>query len=135
VERTKEKRKMMNPVIVEVIAPTLASPELSFRGFGLILRQLGLQKKHSDACSDEYPDDWKEAVAMLSQWIKDISCLYRHRVHIQVIDAFSPLGLWKQIRYGLHRFPAFVVDRKSTYVGWDAGKLESLIDERIRQMA
>lgn len=121
----------MNPIIVEVIAPTLASPGLTFRGFGLLTGQVGLQKKYADACSEEYPDDWKEAVASLSRWIRELSSLYRHRVCIRIIDAFSPLGLWKQIRWGLHRFPAFIVDRKLTYMGWEAEKLEFLIDERI----
>jgi hypothetical protein len=44
------------------------------------------------------------------------------------------LGLWKQIRYRLFRFPAFIVDRKSTYIGWDYQELETLIDERIRHV-
>jgi hypothetical protein len=43
--------------------------------------------------------------------------------------------LWKQIRYRLFRFPAFIVDRKRTYIGWDYAELESLIDERIHASA
>jgi len=130
-----EQWKMMTPVLLEVVAPMFTSFELHRRGFGVILRQLGLHRDLLDDPSNQYPDDWKEAVALLAQWIRDISSLYKHRVRIQVIDAFSPLGLWKQIRYGFHRFPAFIVDRKNTYIGWDAQALESLIDERIRQLA
>lgn len=125
----------MNPVRVEVVAPMFINIGLNRRGFGIILRQLGFQKDLMNDPTNQYPDDWKEAVASLSQWIRDISSLYKHRVRILVIDAFSPLGLWKQIRYGLHRFPAFIIDGKSTYIGWDAGELESLIDARISQLA
>jgi hypothetical protein len=126
---------MMTPVMIEVVAPMFMSFQLHARGFGTILRQLGLQRDLLDDPSNQYPEDWKEALTILSRWMGEISSLYRHRVRILLIDALSPLGLWKQIRYGLHRFPAFIVDRKSTYVGWDAETLESLIDERIRQLA
>jgi len=40
--------------------------------------------------------------------------------------------LWKQLRYHVFRFPAFIVDKKHTYVGWDHEELEALIDDRIR---
>jgi hypothetical protein len=72
-------------------------------------------------------------VDYLSKWIQELSHLYRHRLQIRVIDAQSPLGLWKQIRYKLFRFPAFIVDRKLTYIGWDPKQVEALIDERIHK--
>jgi hypothetical protein len=93
---------------------------------------LGLNNKYRKASANEYPDDWKQAVVYLSQWIQEISSLYRHRILIRVIDAQSPLGFWKQIRYRLFRFPAFIVDKKSTYIGWDSQELETIIDEQIK---
>ena len=122
----------MNPIHIEIIAPMLSSMEMSCRGCGLMISSLGLKQKHRNACANEYPDDWKQAVEYLSKWIHRISSLYRHRVRIQVIDAQSPLGLWKQLRHRVFRFPAFIVDQKKTYIGWDHQELESLIDESIR---
>lgn len=123
----------MDAVVLEVIAPMLSTVELSSRGPSFIFGYVGLKGTYRDACMMEYPDEWKLAVGCLSERLREISYLYRHRIQIHVIDAQSPLGLWKQIRHRVFRFPAFIVDKKRTYVGWDTGKLEALIDERIHQ--
>jgi len=122
----------MRPVFLEVLSPMLSASQLSCRGCNSIFDFVGIGKKYRNACANEYPDDWKEAVSYLSDWIRKISMLYRHRIQIRVIDAQSPLGLWKQIRHRLFRFPAFIIDGKETYTGWDPRDLEALIDSRIR---
>ena len=93
-----------------------------------MLRLLGLHQKHREEWGGEYPEDWKEAVGILYNWMWELSSLYQHRIRIHVIDAISPLGLWKQIRHRAYHFPAFIVDRRHTYMGWDPEQLESLID-------
>jgi hypothetical protein len=123
----------MTPVILEVVAPMLSSVEMSCRGCGLIMDTLGIRKQDRQACAAEYPEDWKEAVEHLAAWIAEISRLYRHRILIRVIDAQSPVGLWKQIRHRVFKFPAFIVNKKKTYVGWNPGELESVIDEEVRR--
>jgi len=125
----------MTPVILEVVAPMLSSVEMSCRGCGLIMDTLGLKKQDRQACTQGYPQDWKEAVELLTAWIGEISHLYRHRILIRVIDAQSPMGLWKQLRHRVFRFPAFIVNKKKTYVGWDPRELESVIDEEVRRTA
>ena len=123
----------MDPVQLEVVAPMLAGVEVSCRGCGFILGSLGIRSKYRDACANEYPDDWKQEADHLSQWIRKISSLYRHRIQIRLIDAQTPMGLWKQMRYRLFGFPAFIVDKSRTYIGWDSQQLEALIDESIRK--
>jgi hypothetical protein len=123
---------MMTPILLEVIAPMVSGTEMSCRGCGLILETTGVRSKYRRACTEEYPEDWKMASHYLSDLVQSISSLYRHRIRIRLIDAQSPAGLWKQIRHRVFRFPAFVVDQKRTYVGWDSKELESLIDARIR---
>ena len=122
----------MKPVLLEVVTPLFSGMEIGCFGCDLIMNSIGLKKKDRSACVNEYPDDWKESLARLSAWIGDLTRLYRHRIHIRIIDPQSPLGLWKQIRHRVSRFPAFIVDRKNTYSGWDHEALEALIDERIR---
>lgn len=124
-------RLQVDPIQLEIVAPMLSTLEMGGRGPGFIFGYLGLKRKHRDFSVNEYPDDWKYAVDYLSEWIREISSLYRHRIRIQVIDAQSPLGVWKQIRYRLFRFPAFIVNKKRTYIGWDYKELEALIDECI----
>ncbi len=121
----------MNTILIEIVAPMLSTLEMSSRGYGLITASLGLNGKYRSASVNEYPDDWKEAVDYLSRWVEEISRLYRHRIRIDIIDAQSPFGFWKQIRHRVFRFPAFIVDRKKTYIGWDYQELETIIDGRI----
>ncbi len=121
----------MNPILLEVIAPMLSTVEMNCRPCSFMFDTLGIGHKYRRTSTNEYPEDWKQAVGYLSTWIHEMTNLYRHRLKIRVIDAQSPLGLWMQIRHRLFRFPAFVVDKKQTYIGWDTQQLEALIDERI----
>ena len=70
----------------------------------------------------------------MSDWMRQLSILYKHRIRITVIDAQSPLGIWKQIRHRLFSMPAFIVDRKHTCTGWSTEQLESIIDSRIQEL-
>jgi len=125
----------MVPVLVEIVAPVLWSMDMSCRGCGIAFDVAGLKEKDRSACLDSYPEEWKIATAHLSDCIREISRLYRHRVKIRLIDAQSPLGLWKQIRHKVRKCPAFIIDRKETYVGWDSRELETVIDQRIHGTA
>jgi hypothetical protein len=121
----------MRSVLVEIVAPMMIAEAPSSFGTNLVMGSLGLLKKGREACCSEYPVEWKEALDTLSAWIGNITRLYRHRVRIRLIDAQSPLGFWKQLRHRVFRFPAFILDGKSTYVGWNPEELEALIDERL----
>ncbi len=123
----------MTPVILEVVAPMLSSVEMSCRGCELVMEAVGLKNEDRRACEEGYPQDWKEAVDYLAKWIGEISRLYRHRILIRIIDAQSPLGMWKQLRYRVFKFPAFIVNKKRAYVGWDTKELESVIDEEVKK--
>jgi len=123
----------MTPILLEVVAPTLAGMGLGCFGCSVVLKEVGFEKTYRDSCTDEYPPGWKEESMRLSDCIKGIKNLYRHRVHITVIDAQSPLGIWKQIRHRVRALPAFIVDRRQAWSGWGTEKLESILDERIRE--
>jgi hypothetical protein len=123
----------MTPVLLEIVAPMLSSLGFGCRGCGTVTRQLGLQKSIHDAACDEYPEHWKEAAARIAEWVQELRRLYKHRIQIKLIDAQSPLGLWKQIRHGVFTLPAFIVDRKCACTGWETGHVESLIDQRLRE--
>ena len=56
---------------------------------------------------------------------------YPNRVHLQLIDAQSPVGLWKQIRHWIFTYPAWIIDRRVAYAGWDRSALETLIETTI----
>jgi hypothetical protein len=51
---------------------------------------------------------------------------------MRVIDAHSPVGMAKCLRHWIRKYPAFIINGKKAWVGWDKGKLEELIDKHIQ---
>ena len=63
---------------------------------------------------EEYPEDLKEQVVRLSDWIRELIQLYPNQIQVKVIDALSPLGLYKKLRYRIKEFPIdWTCDRDS----------------------
>jgi hypothetical protein len=123
----------MDPIQVEVVFPLLTSLQFGCKNCAVIFNQTGIPQSHHSSSADEYPEDWREDVKKLQEWMANASKLYKHRIRIRLIDAQSPLGIWKQIRHRFLKLPGFVVDRKAVHTGWDTELLESIIDERIKQ--
>jgi len=125
----------MVPVQIEIVYPSVIMLGPGCRGCAFFMKELDLGKSYGESCKKEYPPEWLEEAERLSTWIDDAARLYKHRIQVRFIDAHSPLGLWKQIRYGISRLPGFIVDQKEVCVGWDTQRLEALIDQRIRETA
>ena len=123
----------MKPVQIEVISPLLTAIEFHCPKCSLMMDQVEARSEYRSSCKDEYPEEWKEHEQRLADCLRNLSRLYKHRILIRIIDAHSPVGLWKQIRHRVRQFPAFIVDGKQTFTGWDSKVLESLIDRRIRE--
>ncbi len=68
---------------------------------------------------------------MLSDWVRELRRLYKHRLLIKLIDVQSPLGIYKSLRYRIRTYPTFIVEGKETYAGWDKGQLERLLDKYV----
>jgi hypothetical protein len=86
----------MKPVYVEVITKVLTTYDHCYR-CELIFEQVGLNKKFHRRDVNEYPEEAKEEFLRLSQWIRDLAKLYKHRILFKVIDAQSPMGLFKSL--------------------------------------
>jgi len=99
----------------------------------VLFDESGLQKEFDKKALEDYPQDLQEEVTRLSDWIRELSGLYKHRLVMRVIDAHSPVGMVKCLRHWIRKYPTFIIDGKETWVGWDKGKLESLIDKHIRR--
>jgi hypothetical protein len=129
----------MTPIRIEVVMPLITAIEFKCPRCATLVNDLDVRKHYLTDCENEYPEDWKRDVARLGDCLQQISETYKHRVKIKVIDAQSPLGLWKQLRHRLSKTPAFVVDGTDVCMGWDMDRLEELLDARIneasRQMA
>jgi hypothetical protein len=76
---------------------------------------------------DEYPPDLKEEYLKLSDWIRELTRIYKDRLLIKLIDAQSILGIYKSFRHWVRKYPTFIVEGQETYAGWDKKRLERLL--------
>ena len=76
---------------------------------------------------EEYPLDWQEDFQRLSDTIMVLANRYQSGILIRIWDPRSLQGLWKSIRYGVRRYPAFIVEGRAKVVGWDVAQLDQQI--------
>ena len=120
----------MKPILLEIVTKVLTSWG-QCRRCKILFDQAGLDQKFRQGEMDEYPPDLIEEYTRLSDWIRELNRLYKHRLLIKLIDVQSPLGIYKSLRYRIRAYPTFVVEGKETYTGWDKDQLESLLDKYI----
>ena len=63
----------------------------------------------------------------LCDWIRELTRLHKDGLLIKLIDAQSILGFYKSLRHWVRKYPAFIVEGKETYTGWDKSRVESLL--------
>ena len=121
----------MKPILLEIVTNVMTSFG-QCRRCNVLFDQAGFNQKLRQKEMDEYPPDLKEELAKLSAWVRELSRLYKHRLSIKLIDAPSPLGLYKSLRHRIRTYPTFIVEGKETYTGWDKSRLEGLLDKYIQ---
>jgi histone acetyltransferase (RNA polymerase elongator complex component) len=121
----------VKPISLEIVTPVMTTFD-HCRHCEILFEETGLDKKFHQKEMNEYPQDLKEEYIKLSDWIRELSRLYKHRLLIKLIDAQSILGIYKSFRHWVRKYPAFIVEGKETYIGWDKNKLESLLDKHIQ---
>ncbi|HVP78857.1 MAG TPA: hypothetical protein VMV04_13295 [Thermodesulfobacteriota bacterium] len=120
----------MKPILLEIVTKVLTSWG-ECRRCKLLFDQAGLDQKFRHEEMEGYPSDLKEEVTTLSDWVRELKRLYKHRLLIKVIDVQSPLGIYKSLRHRIRTYPTFVVEGKETYAGWDKDQLERLLDKYV----
>jgi len=121
----------VKPILLEIVTKVLTYFD-QCRRCKILFDQAGFDEKLRQKEMEEYPSDLREEYARLSDWIRELNRLYRHRLLIKVIDVQSPLGIYKSLRYRIRTYPTFIVERSETYTGWDKRQLESLLDKYIK---
>jgi len=121
----------MKPIRLEIVTKVITLFD-TCRRCQVIFGQAGLDKKIHQKEMEEYPPDLKEEYMRLSDWIRELSRLYKHRLRIKLIDVQSPLGIYKSLRHRIRTYPGFIVEGKETYIGWDKSQLEGLLDKYIQ---
>lgn len=120
-----------NPLLVEIIAHTptafyhCAHCEIAWQPAGIA------DHLHNDQLSSSLPSDLAAQYQVIAGWVQDLFRRYGGRVVIKVIDAASPEGFLKSLRYGVRRYPAVVVDRKARFTGDALASAEAEIARRL----
>ena len=121
----------MKPIVLEIVTKVITSFG-QCRRCKILFDEAGFDQKVYQKELDEYPADLKEEYTKLSDWIRELNGLYKHRLSIKLIDVQSPLGIYKSLRYRIRTYPTFIVEGKETYAGWDKSQLEGLLDKYIK---
>ncbi len=120
----------MKPIVLEIVTTVLTSWG-ECRRCKPMFDQTGLDQKFRHEEIEGYPADLKDEVTRLSDWVRELNRLYKHRLLIKIIDVQSLLGLYKSLRHRIRTYPTFIVEGRETYAGWDKGQLESLLDKYV----
>jgi hypothetical protein len=74
-----------------------------------------------------YPPEMLAEAGRLATWLQDLSARYGEQLHIRVVDPQSLEGFFKSLCYWVRRYPAFIIDRRMKYTGWEPAALERLL--------
>ena len=121
----------MKPILLEIVTKVISTFG-QCRRCKILFDEAGFDQKVHQKEMDEYPADLKEEYSKLSDWIRELNRLYKHRLSIKLIDVQSPLGIYKSLRYRIRIYPTFIVEGKETFAGWDKSRLEGLLDKYIK---
>lgn len=122
----------MRPIPVEVITHVLTVLS-QCQSCKLVFNEAGVENEVNKEVLNEYPKELREEFLQLSDWIRELARLYRHRISVSIIDAKSFLGIYKALRHRFRQYPAFIVDKKDVLVGWDRQKLSDILDAHIQR--
>ena len=121
----------MRAISIEVVSNLLTTFSHCSR-CEVIFRESGLGKEANRGDIDDYPAELKEEILKLSDRLGELKQLYKHRIHIRLTDAQSPRGIYKSLVHRLRQYPAFIIEKKDVYIGWDRERIEELVDKYVR---
>ncbi|HUX76091.1 MAG TPA: hypothetical protein VMY40_05555 [Anaerolineae bacterium] len=78
-----------------------------------------------------YPSEMLEEAGRLATWLQELAARYEEQVHIRIVAPQSLEGFFKSLRYRVHRYPAFIINRRKKYVGWEPATLECLLADML----
>jgi len=83
----------------------------------------------------EYPAEFLADFERLMAWINELRLRFGPSLQVRVVDPQSPEGLWKCLRYGVRRYPTFLLPGGQKVVGWERAALEQALREATEQPA
>lgn len=120
---------MDEPLEVEVIAHVLGSMDHCSH-CQVFLDGVGVGQKIHQSDLDSFPDDWMDEWRRLSDLIYNITERYAGKLVIKITDAQSLDALWKAIRFGVRKYPTFLIGRDK-YQGLEEQRVADLIEKHL----
>ena len=114
---------LLEPVRVEIISPI---PE----GWGIcspcevLMARADLDTPPYLRGLDEYPPDWQEFYSQLARLVMHLSAAYGESILIRLVDPHSIQGLVTSLRYGVRRYPTFVINGVKSVSGLDLAQVK-----------
>ena len=127
-----KEKALTKPLRVEVLSKMLGVQTEECKNCRLVFEEVGLKSKFHNQEINQYPDDIKAEVLRLSDWIRDLVQRYPNNVQFKIIDAMTPLGVYKILRHRIRKLPGFIIEHRKTYSGWDSKTLEALINQHLQ---
>lgn len=121
----------MKAISIEVVSNLLTTYSHCTR-CEIIFRESGLGREVNKGDIEDYPTELKDEVLKLSDRIGELKQLYKHRIQIRLTDAQSPRGIYKSLIHRLRQYPAFIIEKKDVYIGWDRERIEELVDKYLK---
>jgi len=103
-----KEKALTKPLRVEVLSKMLSVQTEECKNCRLVFEEVGLKSKFHNQEINEYPDDIKDEVLRLSDWIRDLVRRFPNDVQFKIIDAMTLLGVYKILRHRIRKLPGFI---------------------------
>jgi hypothetical protein len=93
----------------------------------MVLAQADMGRSPGERDAEDLPPEWRAEAERLSILLRNLAQRHGERIAIRVWDPRSLQGMWKSIRHGVRRYPAFIVNGGRRIVGWNVAALEQAL--------
>ena len=124
---------MASPLMVEIIA---YAPTAFYHctHCEVAWREMGMDNHiHEEQTQNSLPPDLAQDYQRISDWVREIFRVHCDQVVVKVIDVASVEGFFKTLRYGVHRYPAVIIDGKSRFGGDALEEADKVISRRLEE--
>ena len=116
----------MPPVTLEIVAPLISGAKHCCH-CQIFMEDAGIDGRVQQEELSSFPEEMWQDYTRLSGMVRDFAGRYGAQLRITLIDPHTPMGFWKSIRHWVRRYPAFIVNGRAKYVGWNSDVIDSLL--------
>jgi hypothetical protein len=97
-------------------------------------REMGMDNHiHEEQTRNSLPPDLAQEYQRISDWVRELFKQHCDRVVVKVVDVASIEGFFKALRYGIHRYPAVIIEGKTRFNGSALEQASLAIAQRLER--